>query len=85
MVDEAKPNAFGDALGLDDDDEDPAVVEGSDALLLDSRDDGVFEQALFLRACATSDFFCVGCRVQEIGQFLLFRRVVGLLFAQVGP
>ena len=46
---------------------DPAVVEGPDALLLDSRDDGVFEQALFLRACATSDFFCVGCRVQEIG------------------
>ena len=67
MVDEAKPNAFGDALGLDGDDEDPAVVEGPDALLLDSRDDGVFEQALFLRACATSDFFCVGCRVQEIG------------------
>ena len=57
VVDEAKPNAFGDA----------AVVEGPDALLLDSRDDGVFEQALFLRACATSDFFCVGCRVQEIG------------------
>ena len=67
VVDEAKPNDFGDALGLDGGDEDPAVVEGPDALLLDSRDDGVFEQALFLRACATSDFFCVGCRVQEIG------------------
>ena len=47
MVDEAKPNAFGDALGLDGDDEDPAVVEGPDALLLDSRDDGVFSRLYF--------------------------------------